>query len=421
MDNTKLKEVELKEHHKYRTMYIYSILMILAGVLMNPFQETIEGILRIALSPSMLITDYLALGGIGASLVNSGILMVLAIAVGQRSNAMMNGPLIAAVFTIGGFALFGKNIYNVISIVFGVYLHSRIQKEHFAKYIIIAFFGTALAPVVSQVSFGMDLGPFLGVVLGTVAGISIGLILPPLASSFINFHQGFNLYNIGFTAGVLGMVFMSLFRITGYNHQLVSNIYMETDLPLTLFLILYFVSMVAFGLISSNGSLRDYSKLMKYHGRLVTDFVALKGFSLTMINMGILGLICTVFVLLFKAPMNGPVIGGIFTVVGFGSFGKHPKNVLPIMAGVVIGSLLTGVSLATTGAMLTALFATTLAPVAGYYGSAAGILAGFLHMSLVTNLGYLHGGMNLYNNGFSGGFIAAVLVPVFQAYKKETE
>ena len=241
MDNTKLKEVELKEHHKYRTMYIYSILMILAGVLMNPFQETIEGILRIALSPSMLITDYLALGGIGASLVNSGILMVLAIAVGQRSNAMMNGPLIAAVFTIGGFALFGKNIYNVISIVFGVYLHSRIQKEHFAKYIIIAFFGTALAPVVSQVSFGMDLGPFLGVVLGTVAGISIGLILPPLASSFINFHQGFNLYNIGFTAGVLGMVFMSLFRITGYNHQLVSNIYMETDLPLTLFWILSFL------------------------------------------------------------------------------------------------------------------------------------------------------------------------------------
>ena len=33
-------------------------------------------------------------------------------------------------------------------------------------------------------------------------------------------------------------------------------------------------------------------------------------------------------------------------------------------------------------------------------------------MSLVTNVGFLHAGMNLYNNGFSGGFVAALLVPL---------
>ena len=49
---------------------------------------------------------------------------------------------------------------------------------------------------------------------------------------------------------------------------------------------------------------------------------------------------------------------------------------------------------------MAALFGTTLAPTAGQYGVVAGILAGFLHMSLVTNIGFLHAGMNLYNNRF---------------------
>ena len=40
-------------------------------------------------------------------------------------------------------------------------------------------------------------------------------------------------------------------------------------------------------------------------------------------------------------------------------------------------------------------------------------------MSLISNTGYLHGGMNLYNNGFTGGFVAAVLVLLFQAYNKK--
>jgi hypothetical protein len=89
------------------------------------------------------------------------------------------------------------------------------------------------------------------------------------------------------------------------------------------------------------------------------------------------------------------------------------------MAGVMLGYLLTGVSLSTTGAMLTVLFATTLAPIAGHFGPLAGVLAGLVHMSLISNTAYLHGGMNLYNNGFTGGFVAAVLAPLFQTYLKK--
>ncbi len=55
------------------------------------------------------------------------------------------------------------------------------------------------------------------------------------------------------------------------------------------------------------------------------------------------------------------------------------------------------------GAILAALFGTTLAPLAGQHGFFVGLLAGFVHLSIVSNVGVLHGGLNLYNNGFAGG------------------
>jgi hypothetical protein len=65
------------------------------------------------------------------------------------------------------------------------------------------------------------------------------------------------------------------------------------------------------------------------------------------------------------------------------------------------------------------LFSTTLAPIAGTYGMVAGLIAGALHMILVTNVGVIHGGITLYNNGFSGGIVASVMIPVIDAFMKE--
>jgi hypothetical protein len=419
MNNADIKVNVLKEKFRYRIMYLYSVLVIFAGLFLGSFREIIDGILRIIVSPSILITDYFALGGIGASLVNSGTLMLLSTLIAQISKARMSGSLIAAIFTVGGFALFGKNIYNVISIVLGVYLYSLIRKENFSKLITVALFGTSLAPVVNQLSFGMNLNPLIGIALGNIVGIFIGLVLAPLAASFVKFHQGFNLYNIGFTTGIVGMFLMSLFRSTGYNHEIVSNVYLKTDITLTVFLIFYFISMAVFGIIFVKNNFSNYSKLLNTKIKAATDFVELGVFSLVLLNMGVLGIISTIIVLIFKAPLNGPLVGGIFTVVGFGAFGKHPKNALPVMAGAILGFLFMGVSLGTTGAMLTVLFSTTLVPIAGHYGNLAGIIAGLIHASLISNTGYLHGGMNLYNNGFTGGFVAAVLVLLLQTYKKQ--
>jgi len=46
------------------------------------------------------------------------------------------------------------------------------------------------------------------------------------------------------------------------------------------------------------------------------------------------------------------------------------------------------------------------------------VLAGVLHLAVVTNIGIIHGGINLYNNGFSGGLVAGFLVPIVDAFKR---
>jgi hypothetical protein len=46
----------------------------------------------------------------------------------------------------------------------------------------------------------------------------------------------------------------------------------------------------------------------------------------------------------------------------------------------------------------------------------AGIIAGILHYAVVMNVGSVYAGMNLYNNGFAGGLVAILLVPLLQSF-----
>lgn len=71
-----------------------------------------------------------------------------------------------------------------------------------------------------------------------------------------------------------------------------------------------------------------------------------------------------------------------------------------------------------TSSVLIALFSTTIAPIAGEYGVLAGIFAGFIHKAVATNVGFIHGGINLYNNGLAGGLVAGTLIPIFRNLKE---
>ncbi len=378
-----------------------------------------EGIVKIILDPDFLITDYIGIGGMGAAFVNSGLVTLMTILVLFRMKIQITGASISTIWLMSGFSLFGKNIFNIWFIIGGVYLYSLYQRDKFNKYIYMALLGTSLAPMTTQIMVGTELPTSIGVIIGTLSGVLVGFFLPPLASYLMRVHQGFNLYNIGFAAGLIGTVVVSLFRSYGLKVEQRLIWTRGNNVLLGLFLLFIFISMIIWGIMLNREALHQIKSIMKYGGRLVSDFVILESFPAALINMGINGLFAVFYIVIIGGDLNGPTIGGIFTIAGFGAFGKHLKNMVPIMLGVFVGSITKIWNINDPAIQLAALFGTTLAPIAGEFGWKYGILAGFIHSSVVLNVTYLHAGFNLYNNGFAGGLVAAVLVPIIEAFRKE--
>jgi len=223
----------------------------------------------------------------------------------------ITGAALAALFAMMGFAFFGKTLFNCIPIMAGVSLSALIVKKKPRDYALIAMFGTAMGPLITFLAFEVGVKAVFALPGSFLIGLGIGIILPPIAIAMLRLHQGYNLYNIGLTAG----------------------------------------------------------------------FVRL------------------------------------FTLIGFAFFGKHPKNVFPVVLGIIAAIFVFGKNILAPGPLLAILFGTALAPLAGEFGPAIGFVAGFLHLVIVDRTGAWHGGMDLYNNGFAAGLTATLIVSIIDWYK----
>ncbi|MEG0566500.1 MAG: DUF1576 domain-containing protein [Hungatella sp.] len=408
----------LSRKTKFLILALVPTYFILAGFVLQPVAEIGLGLLRIIREPDFLITDYFVIGGIGAALINAGILSLLSIAIVYFLGMDMDGHTITSSFLMFGFSLFGKNVLNIWLILLGVCLYARYHKTSVSRYIYIGFYGTCLSPIITQMMQIESLPFLLRFLLSVAVGIMIGFVLPPLSTHVHYAHQGYSLYNVGFSAGIIATMVVSVLRSFGIETE--SRLIWSTgNNPLfTGLLGVLFVGMILFALLCSRGAaVTGYRNILKSYGISGTDYLKSDGMAATLLNMGINGLFTMTFLLLIGGDLNGPTIGGIFTVVGFSATGKHLRNISPVMLGVWIAALTKLWNITDPSAILALLLSTTLAPIAGEFGIAAGILAGFLHSSVALNVGMLHGGMNLYNNGFAGGFVAIFLVPVLQSIR----
>lgn len=389
-----------------------------AGFFLQPLSEIGAGIQSIIREPDFLITDYFVIGGIGATFLNAGMITLASIAIIYFLGMEMDGHTITSTFLMFGFSLFGKNILNIWTILLGVYLYARYHKTSVSRYIYVGLYGTSLSPLITQV-MRLDFLPVpVGFALSVLLGIAIGFVLPPLCTHVHYAHKGYSLYNVGFAGGIIATVVVSLFKSFGI--EIESRLIWSTGNN-RLFLVLLsilFVGMIAAALAASpRQTLHSYGDILKSFGMGGTDYLKSEGLAATVLNMGINGLFSTILVAAVGGDLNGPTIGGIFTIVGFSATGKHLRNIAPVMFGVCIASFAKTWNLTDPSAILALLFSTTLAPIAGEFGFLAGILAGFLHSSVALNVGIVYGGMNLYNNGFAGGIVAIFLVPVIQSFK----
>lgn len=400
-----------------RIVAFYALLFTIFGLVMASPSQILTGLVQILTTRDALITDYIGVGGLGAAFVNAGLLTLMTCLIYQLTQTPISGAAVASLFLTLGFGLFGKNLLNIWPIIAGVYLYARFKQEPFRNYINIAFFGCALAPVFSEILYSSLLPLQFSLPLALVTALLLGFLLPPVAAQCFKAHDGFSLYNIGFTAGVLGLLVVAVYKSYGFVPDPVMIWTSENRGILVALLMLMFVSMMLGGICLDRQALKQLPVIVRLSGQAPTDLINEVGVGPTLVNMGLCGLIGLVYLMLINTDINGPTIGGILTIVGFAAFGKHPVNITPVMLGIVVGSLAKPWNLSDPAIVLAALFSTTLAPIAGQFGWAWGIAAGLLHSSAVQTVGYTHAGLNLYNNGFAAGIVAMALVPVIEALK----
>ena len=413
-------------------------------------------LLRILTSPSKLVTDYFALGGLSCTLFNAAVCGLCANLITYACRAKPNATILAGYMLIVAHCFYGLNFLNMWPSFFGVIFYCLVMKKKISDNIHIAFFSTALAPFVSELFFRYAIGKFdasvmqiswIGVILALTCGLAIGFVIPALLPGTSAMHRGYNLYKAGLAIGILG-IFINAFMYNTLgvdepeNLKIVNDTYYSLpygyrELMNVFFIILLAITFIV-GFILNGKKVAGYGELLKCTG-YGTDFTDKFGMPLCMINIAVYGLMMLAYLnIIFVLPeifpslpegvgFTGPTVGIVFAAFTFAADGQHPRNVFPIMVGyvslfaiVITICLISGFdipwTLSTQVYINSFAFATGLCPFAGKYGFRYGVLAGLLSAIICTVTARMHGGLVLYNGGFNAGLTALVLLPILDFY-----
>ena len=404
----------------YVIMLIFFAAFVVFAFIVDSPDEIYRGFLDILVARAALAADYIYIGGIGAAIINAVFVSVAAIAMLVFLGVKPNGAAIMAVWITFGFAFFGKNLLNMLPLMFGIWLYSRYKKEPFSNFYLASLLIAAISPTVGEIAFlGLFSRP-VEIIIGIFIGLLIGFIFPPIAAYTARVQNGFNLYNMGFAGGLVCTVIVAWLVRHDIEFIAESAVSSGNNLLLGIFLYITSIALICCGLFIGNikENLKNYKEIHKSSGRLVSDFFVDHGNSVY-INAGVLCAFSTTLVLVLGADLTGPTMAGIFTVMSFGSFGKHMRNVWPIMAGAIISVFVNQGDPGISRYIIPILFSTGLAPFAGQFGWKWGIVAGFIHVNIATHTGYLAGGLNLYANGYAAGFVVIFLLPIIMAFGKD--
>ena len=416
-----------------------------------------ENLWRILTSPSKLITDYFALGGLGSTLFNVSVCGLLANLVIYVSKVHANATTLAGYMLIIAHGFYGLNFINMWPPFVGVLLYCVVMKKKASENIHIAFFATALAPFVSEVLFRYSVGSFdpsvvqinwVGLIIAVICGVAVGFIVLPLMPGTTAMHRGYNLYKAGLAIGLMGIfIYAFMYNTLGISSPEV--VPMENPaydaLPyayrgfMNIFFLIFFGATFIVGFCMNHGSMRGYGRLLKCTG-YGKDFVDKFGMPLCMINIAVYGLSIIAYLnLVFILPdifpalplgegFTGPTVGVVLAALTFAADGQHPRNVFPIAVGyVLLFGLVISIcwvsgldipwTLSTQSYINGLAFATGLCPIAGKYGFRYGVIAGILSATICTVTANMHGGFVLYNGGFTAGLSALILIALLDFYQ----
>lgn len=386
-------------------------------LLSGPFMPMWNGLVSIYLHPSLLITDYLAIGGLHATLVNAWIVTWVAILLLYQLKVKFSGVAFAGVLTILAFTFFGKNLLNILPVWLGFFLYTKMKGTNLNQYTGTFLFSSGIAPVTSFLMFGIPgLNVLMSIPLGILGGMIAGWLTPMVVSIVGKFHQGYNLYNTGFGLGFIAMLFTAILKAFQVNVSVPTTLSFAFHDGLFWFLSSLSIVLIGLSFLIHRQAYKPWLRLLQSPGNLPSDFYKDFGLAATLLNVGSIGVLSLILITIYNIPLSGPIVAGIFTFMAFGSYGKHIVNSLPVIIGLVIGSSIQGFNLTLPGPSIALLFVTALAPVSGKFGVFYGVLAGFIHLLIAPQAFALQGGFDLYNNGFTAGLVAGLVVVIAQQF-----
>ena len=416
--------------------------------------DFIRGLVTILTSPSKLITDYFALGGLAGTLLNAAICGLISNGIMYASRVRANAKTLAGYMLIVAHAFYGLNFLNMWPPFFGVLLFCLVMKRKISENIHVAFFSTALAPFISEVLFRYPMGTsfqtkinWVGLAIAVICGIAVGFVVLPLLPGTTAMHREYNLYKAGLAIGMMGIF---IYAFMYYTLGVTPTPTTPADNPayyampyayrgfMNVFFLIFFVGTFIVGLCMRRGKIRDYGKLLKCTGH-GTDFSDKFGMPLCLVNIAVYGLLFVAYLnLVFILPrifpilpagvgFTGPTVGAVLAALTFASDGQHPRNVAPIVVGYAALQVLVVVICAVAGRDVPWVlssqpyinglaFATGLCPIAGKYGFRYGVIAGLLSATICTVTASMHGEFVLYNGGFTAGLCALILIPLLDFY-----
>ena len=407
----------------YKVFSVTMLFFLIYGLALQPIDVLISGYIALIQAPAILITDYVLKGGFGPALVNAALSSYMALGMVLLFKHEMKSGTISNLWLIAGFAFFGKNPINILPIFIGGILYAKFMRQPFTNTILPILVATSLAPAINQtwaVTYqltGIE-ATAISYLISILMGLTIGFIFAPLAANFMKIHDGFNLYNGGLTAGIIAIVIIAFFSSHGFNAEI--NYYWSTGyhLQMSVFIVLISLWLIFVGFYQ-NRNIGDCISKLKELNKTHNDYWPTFG-SVSYINMGLLGLYCITVAAILHFTMgfqlNGPILGAVISVMGFGINGKNVPSAFFLMVGVSIAALITyNFELYHPGIGVILFFVPCLSPIPTKFGWHWGIIAGFIHLHVATSLAVPSGGINLYNNGLAAGLVVMLILPIIRS------
>ena len=128
-------------------IYLYPLFISLMFLVATPIAvvytkewDFFDNLLRILTSPSKLVTDYFALGGLGSTLFNAAVCGLCTNLIVYISRAKANATILAGYMLVVAHCFYGLNFLNMWPPFIGMLLFCIVKKKSIGENIHIAFF-----------------------------------------------------------------------------------------------------------------------------------------------------------------------------------------------------------------------------------------------------------------------------------------